>query len=351
MWDHLIIWSGREFSHLPWRTQRTLYRTLVSEIMLQQTTVSTVLLHFERFLTQFPALETLARASEEEMLIAWKGLGYYRRAKNLKRIAEVLFSDWNGEFPDQLADLQKISGIGPYTANALIAIGMDRPSLAVDANLERVLARIYGLKTPKGPRLQKQISQLFAEKQILTERHLSFRALNEALMDLGRTICRANRAACEICPVKKSCKAFASGDPLRFPVSLEATKPKAVEFDLSLVRVVVRRGGQVLAYQKTATEWLAGQWELPTFVVATNDTAFKQYPVLPVLLSTTGLPSVKTGITKYSITNYVAELSEAEWKAWPTDLQAQWRAATGSEGNLSTASLKCLEKTKNREKG
>lgn len=351
MWDHLIIWSGREFSHLPWRTQRTLYRTLVSEIMLQQTTVSTVLQHFERFLTQFPALETLARASEEEMLIAWKGLGYYRRAKNLKRIAEVLFSDWNGEFPDQLADLQKISGIGPYTANALIAIGMDRPGLAVDANLERVLARVYGLKTPKGPRLQKQISQLFAEKKILPERHLSFRALNEALMDLGRSICRANRAACEICPVKKNCKAFSSGDPLQFPVSQEVTKSKSVEYNLSLLRVVVRKGHQVLAYQKADTEWLAGQWELPTFVVATDDAAFKQYPELPLPLSVEGLPSVKTGITKYSITNYVVELSESEWKNWKTSLSTQWRAATGTEGNLSTASHKSLEKTKNREKG
>lgn len=351
MWDHLIIWSDREFSHLPWRSQRTLYRTLVSEIMLQQTTVSTVLQHFERFLKQFPALENLARASDEEMLIAWKGLGYYRRAKNLKRIAEVLFSDWNGEFPDQLADLQKISGIGPYTANALIAIGMDRPGLAVDANLERVLARIFGLKTPKGPRLQKQISQLFAEKKILPERHLSFRALNEALMDLGRSICRANRAACEICPVKKNCKAFSSGDPLQFPVSQEVTKSKSVEYNLSLLRVVVRKGHQVLAYQKADTEWLAGQWELPTFVLSTDDAAFKQYPVLSHPLSLEGLPSVKTGITKYSITNYVVELSESEWKKWKTSLKTQWRAATGTEGNLSTASQKSLEKAKNREKG
>ena len=166
MWSQLLTWSGREFGHLPWRKNRTLYRTLVSEIMLQQTTVSTVLQHYERFLVRFPDLQSLAKASEEELLVAWKGLGYYRRAKNLKKIAEAIARDWNGEFPEQGADLQMISGIGPYTSNALISIGMDRPALAVDANLERVLARLYGLKTTKGSRLQKQILQLFLENKI-----------------------------------------------------------------------------------------------------------------------------------------------------------------------------------------
>src|SRR5690606_19105274 len=145
MWSHLLTWSAREFGHLPWRKERTLYRTLVSEIMLQQTTVSTVLQHYERFLKRFPDLTTLAAASEEEMLIAWDGLGYYRRAKNLKRIAEMLVADWDGQFRERADDLLMIKGIGPYTSNALLAIGMVRPALAVDAILERVLARINGL--------------------------------------------------------------------------------------------------------------------------------------------------------------------------------------------------------------
>jgi A/G-specific adenine glycosylase len=345
MWSQLLTWSAREFGHLPWRQKRTLYRTLVSEIMLQQTTVATVLQHFERFLKRFPDLESLAGASEEEMLIAWKGLGYYRRAKNLKKIAEAIARDWHGDFPEHADDLQSITGIGPYTANALISIGMDRPALAVDANLERVLARLYGLTTVKGPRLQKQILQLFLENQIVPERHVSFRALNEALMDLGRTMCQANRVACEICPLKKQCKAHKEGKPLAYPMgAADKTIKKVVEFDLSLLRVVVKKGNKVLAYQKTAGEWLEGQWELPTFVIETNDMKFKQYPTLSKKIDLATLPMVKTGITKYSILNYILELSADEWKTWTLARETTWRDESADESNLSTASLKCLKK-------
>jgi A/G-specific adenine glycosylase len=344
MWSQLLTWSGREFGHLPWRKNRTLYRTLVSEIMLQQTTVATVLQHYERFLARFPDLPSLASASEEELLVAWKGLGYYRRAKNLKKIAEAIAHDWDGRFPELGEDLQMISGIGPYTSNALIAIGMDRPALAVDANLERVLARLYGLKTAKGPRLQKQILQLFLEHKIVPERHLSFRALNEALMDLGRTICQANRVACEICPMKKSCVAHKQGKALAFPVGGDAPAKKAVEHELSLLRVIVGKPERLQAYQKVKGEWLEGQWELPTFVIETDDDKFKQYPALPKKIDVSELPTVKTGITKYSIVNYVLKLSAEEWKTWKFTRETTWRDGTSTESNLSTASLKCLKK-------
>ena len=344
MWDQLLNWSAKEFGHLPWRHKRTLYRTLVSEIMLQQTTVATVLQHFERFLLRFPDLKTLALASEEELLVAWKGLGYYRRAKNLKKIAEKIAQDWKGEFPNGLDELQLIPGIGPYTANALVAIGMDQPALAVDANLERVLARIYGIKTAKGPRLQKQLAQLFIEKKIVKERHHSFRALNEALMDLGRTICQANRVSCEICPVKKNCQAFKLGSALSYPAGPVVDKKKTVEYNLSLLRVVVKKGSKVLAYQKSEGEWLAGQWELPTFVISCDDKKMQQYLPLKTKLVTKDLPIVKTGITKYSITNHVLEINHTEWKEWSFARETSWRELGDANSNLSTASEKCLAK-------
>lgn len=344
MWDQLLNWSAKEFGHLPWRHKRTLYRTLVSEIMLQQTTVATVLQHFERFLLRFPDLKTLAKASEEELLVAWKGLGYYRRAKNLKKIAEKIAQDWKGEFPEGLDDLQTIPGIGPYTANALVAIGMDRPALAIDANLERVLARIYGIKTAKGPRLQKQLSQLFIEKKIVKDRHHSFRALNEALMDLGRTICQANRVACEICSMKKNCQAFKQGSALSYPLGATTAPKKNIEYTLCLLRVVVKKGSKVLAYQKSEGEWLAGQWELPTFVISCDDKKLNQYLPLKTKLTNQDLPIVKTGITKYSIINHVLEVSPAEWKEWNFDRETSWREFAEGNGNLSTASTKCLAK-------
>lgn len=343
MWSQLLTWSKKEFEHLPWRRQRSLYGTLVSEIMLQQTTVTTVLSHFDRFLKQFPDLKSLAVASEQEMLVAWKGLGYYRRAKNLKNIAEILVRDYGESFPEDLDELQCIKGIGPYTANALVAIGMDKPALAVDANLERVLARVFGLKTPKGPRLQKQIQQLFVEKKIIPDRHHSFRELNEALMDLGRTICQAKKAACEICPLKKNCQAFKEKKPLAYPVSTEASAKKSVEHNLKLLRVVVKKGDKVIAYQKTQGEWLEGQWELPTFVLSCDDETFKQYPKTKRKISPDDMARVKTGITKYSIENYILLISPEEWKCWSFERPTKWVLINDAESNLSTASTKCLK--------
>jgi len=340
-WDALIHWSQSEFSHLPWRKHRTLYRTLVSEIMLQQTTVSTVLNHFERFCATFPDLPALARASEEELLVAWKGLGYYRRARSLKAIAEALHADHGGEFPHDLEALMQIKGIGPYTANALVGIGMDRPALAVDANLERVLARLLGLPTPKGLKLQKQLAQLFLEKKIFPKKALSPRALNEALMDLGRTICQARRAACELCPLKRECLAHKSGRPLSFPRETGEKKARAQEHEVTLARFVVRRGDEVLCYQKAAGEWLAGQWELPTLTLESSDASFAQYAALEQKLELADHPVVVTGITKYKIRNVVVSLGERELRRI-FKRELAWRHASDAAANLSTASQKCL---------
>ena len=345
MWDSLISWSKKEFTHLPWRKMRTLYGTLVSEIMLQQTTVSTVLNHFERFLQEFPDLKSLAQASDDELLVAWKGLGYYRRARNLKVIAETVFNDHKAQIPSEIDTLMTIKGIGPYTANALVAIGMDKRGLAVDANLERVLSRFYGLKTPKGPKLQKQIQQLFLEKKICTEQDVSHRALNEALMDLGRTICQAKRVSCELCPLKKKCVAFKTQSSLLYPMESEAQKmTKDHDLYLTLIRVVVVKGKKVLAYQKVKGEWLEGQWELPTFVIETNDASFKQYSKFKAKLDTSELPSIKTGITKYSIENRILKISEDEFKLFSSNESYEWRDPSQKESNLSTASFKCLKK-------
>lgn len=343
MFKALLEWSEAQFNHLPWRRKRSLYRTLVSEIMLQQTTVSTVLKHFERFLERFPDLESLALASEEDLLVAWKGLGYYRRARSLKKIAETLVSEHAGKFPKDLATLQTITGIGPYTANALVAIGMDRPAIAIDANLERVLARLFAVEVAKGPALQKYLAAQFVQGKLIPERDFSFRALNEALMDLGRTVCQANKASCEICLMKKSCLAFKSGRPLEFPTQA-AEKKKAQEHELTLLRLVVEKEGKVLAYLKEDHEWLAGQWELPTFVVRSSDAKLQQYPAWGKELAEDKLVSFKTGITKYSILNLIDHSSEKAVRGKMRERQLQWRRLDDEKANLSTASLKALKK-------
>jgi A/G-specific adenine glycosylase len=338
----LLHWSSQEHHTLPWRKSRSLYKTLVSEIMLQQTTVGTVKNHFERFLIKFPDLKSLAMASEEELLVAWKGLGYYRRARSLKKIAETLHRDHKGEFPKSADVLQEISGIGPYTANALLSIGMNEPALALDANLERVIARLFGLKSQKGVKLQKEIQALFLAKKIFATKD-SPRALNEALMDLGRTICQARKASCELCVLKHDCLAFKEGNPLSYPFGFEKISiSKKMDHELKLLRVFVIKRGKLLVYKKNEKEWLAGQFEVPTFVLKSTDPKFSQYPEIKYKLSKKSL-LLKTGITKYSIENCLEVLGEEELKDLGFGRKTEWREIKTAESNFSTATLKGLK--------
>ena len=345
----LIHWSDEHYSNLPWRKERTLYKTLVSEIMLQQTTVGTVLNHFERFLKTYPTIKDLARASEEEVCISWKGLGYYRRAKNLRNLAVQIVNDHKGVIPTDFKTLMQLKGIGPYTANALMAIGADECALAVDANLERVLARFYGYKENKGPVLQKKISSEFTSKKILTDMNkCGARKTNEALMDLGRVICQARKASCSICPIKKDCVAFKTGKPESFATTI--AKKSSVEHTLVLLRIVVKEKNKFLFYQKAQDQWLSGQWELPTFIIETSDKNLKQYPSIKWNKNIDKALKIKTGITKYSIENYIVEMSMEEFNKlnFPKNIDYVFKV-TNDKLNLSTASIKALKKIKNRE--
>lgn len=334
----LISWSESEYSNLPWRKNRSLYRTLVSEIMLQQTTVGTVKNHYDRFLMRFPTLESLAAATEDELLVAWKGLGYYRRARNLKKISEAIANNHAGEFPHDRDALMGIPGIGPYTASALVGIGMDKRALAVDANLERVIARLFGIKTEKGLKLQKEIQQLFIDKKIFNEK-VSFRKLNEALMDLGRTYCQARKASCELCPLKKDCSSFKTGKPLLLPAGTSAKK--AQEHEVQLLRVYVMKGEKLLVYQKNEDEWLSGQFEVPTFILKTTDKKLQQYPVLE--FKGDFKASFKTGITKYKIDNKILHLDEKAFKKLKFDRKVSWKVIGNEDSNLTTATIKGLK--------
>lgn len=337
----LISWSKKEFTDLPWRKNRTLYRTLVSEIMLQQTTVGTVKNHFERFLERYPTIKSLAEATDDELTIAWKGLGYYRRARNLKKIAETIQFEYAGIFPKSIDTLMEIPGIGPYTANAIVGIGMDERALAVDANLERVIARLYGLKSVKGPKLQKEVQELFGANKILKEK-VSPRELNEALMDLGRNYCQARKASCELCPLKSDCYSFKSGSPLQYPTEgKEKGKPSA-EHSLHLLRIIVQKKNKIIAYKKADKEWLAGQYEVPTFILETTDEKLKQYP----LLKKNNLKpshSFTTSITKYKIKNSVLVIEEKEFKKIPFLNKTVWLDLNDENSNFSTATLKALK--------
>ena len=338
MFSDLIRWSKTHHSDLPWRKNRTLYGTLVSEIMLQQTTVGTVLNHFDKFLKQFPDVQSLSKATDEQMTIAWKGLGYYRRARNLKKAAEEIHYKFHNEIPSDFETLIKIPGIGEYTANALISIGMNKRALALDANLTRVIGRYYGL--PKND--TKTLYALFSQDKILSDiKKNQWRELNEALMDLGRTFCKANKVDCMLCPLNDQCMSYKKGT-ISFNKDM---KKKTKGHELTLLRLVIKKDHQILAYKKSAKEWLSGQFEVPTFVLFCDDKKFTQYPFAPKFeRESKKLISFKTGITKYDITNLIWEISERDFKKWAgKEKTYEWVHTDSSTVNLATSTIKILK--------
>ncbi|MDC1174630.1 hypothetical protein OAT67_04525 [Bacteriovoracaceae bacterium] len=342
MYSKLINWSLNEFSSLPWRKKRNLYTTLVSEIMLQQTTVSTVLNHYPVFIKKYPNIKSLSKISEEEICIAWKGLGYYRRARNLLKAAKTI--DELGSFPKEKSELIKIPGIGEYTASALISIGDDRPELAIDANIERVVSRLYGVKEQKGLKLQKKIrTELYPKIEKLFKTYSS-RELNEALMDLGRVYCQARKADCSICPMKSRCIAFKKGKPLDFP---EKPKEKGSKkyYDLKLARFVVLHQGKVLGYVKNEQSWLSGQVEIPTFIIKSEDSSLVQYPKVRKVIKEKANGKIKSSITKYRIENHYWVVSKADFERISGISKGyKYFKFDRQMGNFSTTTLKILNK-------
>ena len=205
----LLAWYDKNARTLPWRAPRGVapepYHVWLSEIMLQQTTVTTVKPYFEKFLTLFPNVQALAAAEDDAVMAAWAGLGYYSRARNLLKCARLVAQDHDGQFPDEEAALLKLPGIGPYTAAAIAAIAFNRPAAPVDGNIERVLARLYKLETPL-PDVKPQVKEK-NQALVPADRPGDFA---QAMMDLGATLCTPKRPNCPICPWQKGCAAHAA---------------------------------------------------------------------------------------------------------------------------------------------
>jgi A/G-specific adenine glycosylase len=265
--------------------------------------------------------------------------GLLSSGAKFKKACETILQEYNGNIPLDVETLVTIPGIGPYTANALVAIGADQRGLALDANLERVLARIYGIDTAKGPKLTKHLYELFDQQKIL-KGQTEYRALNEALMDLGRNLCQANRAQCDLCFLKSKCEAFQQKKSLEYPVNNGVKTSDSIK--LNLLRVICIEDGNLLVHKRGAKQWLAGQWELPTFIL-NNAIELDQYPKLKTSYPIEYLPEYKTAITKYSISNKVLLVDLKEFN----DLVGSTKNYSAISGdfkrqNLSTASLKAL---------
>lgn len=252
--DDLLRWYDREKRELPWRKTSDPYRILVSEVMLQQTQVKTVLEYYEPFLERFPSLEALAAADEDEVLAAWKGLGYYRRARNLHACAKAVVSDLEGVLPRRFSELRRLKGIGDYTAAAVASIAFGEAKGVVDGNVLRVMARFLSIAEPIDDAKVKRAIQEAVDHAISPERPGDF---NQALMELGATVCTPQRPDCEICPLQAACQAFSKGMASRLPVRKRRGK---VHLSHRIVGVV-ERAGRLLVTKRPAEGLLGGMWE------------------------------------------------------------------------------------------
>jgi A/G-specific adenine glycosylase len=245
----LLRWYDRHKRDLPWRLTSDPYAIWISETMLQQTQVSTVVPYYEKFMRAFPTIEALDRAPLERVLRAWSGLGYYRRAENLKKAARQIHRVHGGALPRQLGALRQLPGIGDYTAGALMSIAFHRRYPAVDGNVRRVLGRVFALTDSK---------QLHAMASALASRSRPG-DFNQALMELGATLCIPRDAKCEQCPLSSDCAA--SSSPRR---SLPRRHRKPIEFkDVTWPLAIVRQRRRILLRRRGNNGLLARLWELP----------------------------------------------------------------------------------------
>jgi A/G-specific adenine glycosylase len=239
----LARWYTRNARELPWRLTRDPYAIWISEIMLQQTRVAAVIPHYHRFLARFPDAAALARASEAEVLTAWSGLGYYSRARNLRKAAQTIASQ--GEFPRDYGTIRQLPGVGDYTAAAVASIAFGLPHAVVDGNVRRVIARL----TNDGK----------ADVQAIAGRLLDRKdpaQSNQALMELGALVCLPREPLCGVCPVARHCEARRHGSQADLPLK----RPRAEVKRISVVLLVIRKRGKILL---TQTDRVKGFWDLP----------------------------------------------------------------------------------------
>jgi len=251
----LLNWYRREGRDLPWRRSRDPYQIWIAEIMLQQTQVKTVLPYYQRWLEQFPTLETLAAADLQQVLKAWQGLGYYARARNLHACAQTVVGEYNGIFPDTLEEVLKLPGIGRTTAGGILSSAFDLPIAILDGNVKRVLSRLIALPVPP----KRGLKCLWALSDRLVD-PLHARDFNQALMDLGATLCTPKAPECPRCPWQTHCQANLLNLQSEIPMR-EASSPLPHKF--IGVAVIWNDRGQILIDKRPAKGLLGGLWEFP----------------------------------------------------------------------------------------
>lgn len=273
----LTAWFRSHSRDLPWRVNRTGYAALVSEAMLQQTQVSRVVERFEQFMDRFPTVEALAAADEQDVLTAWRGLGYYRRARHLHAAARAIVDEHGGSVPDDVDALEKLPGVGRYTAGAIASIVFGRRVPVVDGNVQRVLARWFEYDEAR-PDEREAVTWTWRTAASLVEQADDPGAFNEAVMELGALICSPRRPACDTCPVREHCAAHRRGRANEIPPPKQATVQQQVHHHA----VAVRRGNRWLIEQRGSDGLWSRMWQVPTIETGSKLTRSRLADRLPV---------------------------------------------------------------------
>jgi A/G-specific adenine glycosylase len=254
--DDLLAWYERQKRDLPWRNSDDPYAIWISEIMLQQTRVETVIPYFKRWMRSYPDVYALANAPRQDVLTHWEGLGYYRRAHNLHRAAQLIVEEYDGVIPSDIDDLKSLPGIGEYTAAAIAALAFERDALALDGNLRRVLTRLFDRtenpRSAKGERILRELGNQYLPSGSASE-------FNQALMDLGATICKPRNPACIDCPLQDYCLAFQRGVQEQRPVK----KGRHPTPSVHAAAAIIIESGAVLIGRRPEGKLLGGLWEFP----------------------------------------------------------------------------------------
>lgn len=252
----MLDWYSTHARRLPWRGLSDPYAIWISEIMAQQTRVDTVIPYFLRWMTRFPDIPTLADSGEQEVLAAWEGLGYYSRARNMLKAAQILHSEYADQFPRKREDLENLPGIGRYTAAAITSIAFNQPEPVLDGNVKRVLSRVFDLASPVNTAAGEKQCWEIAEALIPQEQPGDY---NQAVMELGATVCTPLSPLCGQCPVSSLCRSFDLGNQDQRPVM----QPKPAVPTYTVAAAVFRRGNQVLIARRPSKGLLGGLWEFP----------------------------------------------------------------------------------------
>ncbi|MFC4801192.1 A/G-specific adenine glycosylase [Neobacillus sp. GCM10023253] len=253
----LITWFKEEQRDLPWRKDRDPYKVWVSEIMLQQTRVDTVIPYFNRFIDWFPTIDDLAEADEDKVLKAWEGLGYYSRVRNLQSAVREVKEKYNGEVPNTPEEISTLKGVGPYTAGAILSIAYGIPEPAVDGNVMRVFSRILNIWEDIAKPSSRKVFE-HAVRELISHEDPS--AFNQALMELGALVCTPTSPSCLLCPVREHCQAFEEGVQAELPIKTKKNKTR----DVQLAAVLLTdEEGRILIHKRPSDGLLANLWEFP----------------------------------------------------------------------------------------